>query len=218
METRRMSGETPSERRDPGGPPDRNPAPAPATPGGGEAGAWDELHRLLAERAFRWGDFVLSSGRRSDYFFDAKQVTLEGRGLSLVASLMLARCRELGVGAVAGDDGVGPLLGAVTALSAGDGGVPLRAFMVRKTAKEHGTAARVAGPVPVRGERVALLEDVVTSGESLLRAAQALAPSGIELVEAMVVVDREEGGAAALRQHGLPLHPLFRRSQFPSPG
>ncbi len=171
---------------------------------------------MLAERAFRW-DFVLSSGRRSDYFFDAKQVTLDGRGLVLVASMMLSRCRRLDVTAVAGDDGVGPLLGAVTALSARDGGAPLHALMVRKTAKEHGIAAKVAGPAPAQAERVVLIEDVVTSGESLIRAALALAPSGVEVVEAVVVVDREEGGEAALREHGLPLHALFRRSQFSAP-
>jgi orotate phosphoribosyltransferase len=196
----------------------RSEGQAAGEPAGGAPQASAELHRMLAERAFRWGDFVLSSGRRSDYFFDAKQVTLEGRGLFLVASLMLARCRSLGVSAIAGDDGVGPLLGAVTALSAGDGGVPLRAFMIRKTTKEHGTGAKVAGPAPLPRERVALVEDVVTSGESLIRAAMALAPSGVEVVEALVIVDREEGGEATLRQSGLPLHALFRRSQFAAPG
>jgi orotate phosphoribosyltransferase len=140
----------------------------------------DELHRLLAERAFRWGDFVLASGRRSDYFFDAKQVTLEGRGLFLAASLMLARCRELGVSAVAGDDGVGPLLGAIVALSAAGSDRPLRAFMIRKAQKEHGIAARIAGPAPAEGERVALVEDVVTSGGSALRALEVLAPTGVQ--------------------------------------
>jgi orotate phosphoribosyltransferase len=194
--------------------------PTPHGPGTEDGGDADraELHRMLAERSFRWGDFTLSSGRRSDYFFDAKQVTLDGRGLALVASMMLSRCRRLGVTAVAGDDGVGPLLGAVTALSTRDGGTPLHAFMVRKAAKEHGTAAKVAGPAPLPGERVVLVEDVVTSGESLIRAASALAPSGVEVVEALVVVDREEGGEAALRDHDLPLHALYRRSQFPAPG
>ena len=152
----------------------------------------DELHRLLAERAFRWGDFVLASGRRSDYFFDAKQVTLEGRGLFLAASLMLARCRELAVTAVAGDDGAGPLLGAIVALSGAGSDPPLRAFMIRKVEKAHGTAARIAGPLPVAGERVALVEDVVTTGGSAFRALDALAPTGVLVAEAIVLVDREE--------------------------
>ena len=174
----------------------------------------DELHRLLAERAFRWGDFVLASGRRSDYFFDGKQVTLEGRGLFLAASLMLARCRELGVSAVAGDDGVGPLLGAIVALSAAGSDRPLRAFMIRKAQKEHGIAARIAGPAPAEGERVALVEDVVTSGGSALRALEVLAPTGVQVTEVVVLVDREEGAEAALRERTLPLHALFRRSEF----
>jgi orotate phosphoribosyltransferase len=166
----------------------------------------DELHRLLAERAFRWGDFVLASGRRSDYFFDGKQVTLDGRGLFLAASLMLARCRQLAVTAVAGDDGVGPLLGAIAALSAAGSDPPLRAFMIRKGEKSHGTAAKIAGPAPVPGERVALIEDVVTTGGSAFRALEVLEPTGVRVAE--------EGAEAALRERSLPLHALFRRGEF----
>ncbi|HYA00004.1 MAG TPA: orotate phosphoribosyltransferase [Candidatus Binatia bacterium] len=176
-----------------------------------------ELRALLAERAFRWGDFVLASGRRSNYYFDGKQITLEGGGLALAASLMLERCRELGVTAVAGDDGVGPLLGAIAALSAADRGPALRAFMIRKADKQHGTAAKVAGPAPLPAERTALVDDVVTTGGSVFRALEALEPTGVTVVEALVIVDREEGGEAALREHGLALHALFRRSAFSAP-
>jgi orotate phosphoribosyltransferase len=178
----------------------------------------EELHQLLAERAFRWGDFVLASGRRSDYFFDGKQVTLEGRGLFLAAGLMLARCRELGVTAVAGDDGVGPLLGAIVALSGSGAELPLRAFMIRKAEKQHGTGARIAGPAPVTGERVVLVEDVVTTGGSVVQALDTLAPSGVRVSEVVVLVDREEGAEAALRERDLPLFALFRRSEFGARG
>jgi orotate phosphoribosyltransferase len=177
----------------------------------------NQLHRILGERSFRWGDFVLASGRRSDYFFDAKQVTLEGLGLRLSASLLLARCRELEVTAVAGDDGVGPLLGAIVALSAGEKEPPLRAFMIRKAEKQHGTAAKVAGPAPKPAERVLLVEDVATTGGSVLRALELLAPTGVRVVEAAVIVDREEGAAAALAERGLPLFSLFRRRDFSAP-
>jgi orotate phosphoribosyltransferase len=179
-----------------------------------------ELHRLLAERSFRWGDFVLASGRRSDYFFDAKQVTLDGAGLRLCAALLLDRCRELEVTAVAGDDGVGPLLGAIAALSAGESRwatAPLRAFLIRKAEKQHGTAARIAGPAPEAGERVLLVEDVATTGGSVLGALEVLAPTGVRVVEAAVIVDREEGAAGALAERGLPLFSLFRRSDFSAP-
>ncbi len=173
-----------------------------------------ELRRLLAERAFRWGDFVLASGRRSDHFFDAKQVTLEGRGLQLAATLLLRRCRELDVVAVAGDDGVGPLLGAIALLSAGDAGPPLRALMIRRAEKQHGTRAKIAGPPARPGEPVLLVEDVATTGGSVLRALEILAPTGVRVVEAAVIVDREEGAAEALAAHGLPLFALYRRSEF----
>jgi orotate phosphoribosyltransferase len=127
---------------------------------------------------------------------------------------MLARCRKLGVTAVAGDDGVGPLLGAIAALSAAGSDPPLRAFMIRKAQKEHGTAAKIAGPAPVQGELVALIEDVVTTGGSAFRSLEVLAPTGVRVAEVVVLVDREEGAEAALRERSLPLHALFRRSEF----
>jgi orotate phosphoribosyltransferase len=178
----------------------------------------EELHTLLAERAFRWGDFTLASGRRSNFFFDGKQVTLEGRGLLLVAQLMLDRCVELGVSAVGGDDGVGPILGAITAISAVDPDAdPLTAFMVRKVMKDHGITARVAGPALQPGQRVAVIDDVITTGGSVFRAVDALAGTGVVVAEVLVIVDREEGGEAALAERGLRLFPLFRRSQFSAP-
>jgi orotate phosphoribosyltransferase len=186
--------------------------PPPSTPDADPRLA--ELRALLVERALRRGDFVLASGRRSDYFLDCKQVTLEGRGLSLVAGLMLDRCRDLGVTAIAGDDGVGPLLGAIAARSAATSGTPLRAFMIRKAEKEHGTRARVAGPAPVPNERTLLVEDAATTGGSLLRSFEALSPSGAGVVGALVIVDREEGAAAALRERGLPFAALVRASQL----
>jgi len=169
-----------------------------------------ELRALLVERALRRGEFVLASGRRSDYYLDCKQITLEGRGLSLAAQLMLERCRRLEVTAVAGDDGVGPLLGAIAALSAEGPGIPLRAFMIRKADKLHGTSAKVAGPVPEPGERTVLVEDTATTGGSVLRSVAALEPSGAEIVEAIVIVDREEGAGAALAERDLPFTSLFR--------
>src|SRR5665213_119436 len=93
-------------------------------------GARLELHGLLAERAFTFGDFVLSSGRRSDFYFNGKQVTLEGRGLYLVSRLILERCRELRIDAIGGLTlGADPIVAGVAALS-GEA-APLRAFIVR---------------------------------------------------------------------------------------
>lgn len=173
-----------------------------------------ELRRLVAERAVRRGDFVLSSGRRSSYYVDGKQVTLEGRGLYLAARLILARAQQLGAVAVGGlTVGADPIAAAVAALSGAEG-VPLRAFLVRKQVKDHGTAQRIEGPPLTPGDRVVVVDDVVTTGASLLIAAEAVRATGAEVVEAVCVVDREEGGAAAVRSRGIPFAALFCRSEL----
>ncbi len=178
----------------------------------------EELRALLHTRSFRYGDFLLSSGRRSDFYFDGKQVTLDARGLHLVGLGVLERCRELGVAAVGGLTlGADPIAAAVAALSGGDGGAPVRAFIVRKEAKQHGTGRAIEGPALGPGTRCAIVDDVITSGGSLLRAVEAARAIGAEVVEAIVVVDRDEGGRQTLAATGVPLHALFERSQFPAP-
>lgn len=175
-----------------------------------------ELQALLAERAFRFGDFVLSSGRRSDFYCNGKQVTLEGRGLYLVSLLVLARCRELAIDAIGGLTlGADPIAAGVAALSGRD--QPLRAFIVRKEAKQHGTGGLIEGPELLRGERVLVVDDVITTGGSLLQAVDALADTGVDVVETLAVVDREEGGREAIEARGLSVHALFTRSEFSAP-
>jgi orotate phosphoribosyltransferase len=177
----------------------------------------DELQALLHRRSFRYGDFLLSSGRRSDFYFDGKQVTLEGRGLHLVSSLVLDRCRELGVDAVGGLTlGADPIAAGVVALSGTDP-TPLRAFIVRKEAKQHGTGRAIEGPSLGPDDRCLLVDDVVTTGAGFLTALEQVRATGAEVVEALALVDREEGGEAALAAAGLRLHALFRRSEFPAP-
>jgi orotate phosphoribosyltransferase len=178
-----------------------------------------ELHALLYERSFQFGDFVLRSGRRSDFYFDGKQVTLDGRGLYLVSRLILERCHQLpGVTAVGGMTlGADPIASGVAALSGMEDATPLRAFIVRKEVKDHGTGRPIEGPALQPGEQVVLVEDTITTGGALLQAYDRVVETGAEIVEAIVIVDREEGGREALAERGLPLHALYRRSEFPSP-
>ena len=175
-----------------------------------------ELHGLLAERAFSFGDFVLASGRSSDFYFNGKQVTLEGRGLYLVSRLILERCRDLRIDAIGGLTlGADPIASGVVALS-GEGN-PLRAFIVRKEPKDHGTGALIEGPPLRAGDRVLVVDDVITTGSSLLKAIDALREQPVEIVEALAVVDREEGGREAIEARGLRVHALFVRSEFVAP-
>jgi orotate phosphoribosyltransferase len=177
----------------------------------------EELHSLLATRAFRYGDFVLTSGRHSEYYVDGKQVTLDGRGLYLVARLVLHRCWELEVNAVGGLTlGADPIAAAVAAFSALSEN-PLTAFIVRKEAKAHGTGRAIEGPPLEAGSRVLLVDDTLTTGGTFLQARDALTDTGAEVVEALCLVDREEGGREALEAAGIPVHALFRRSEFPAP-
>jgi orotate phosphoribosyltransferase len=178
-----------------------------------------ELHAMLYERSFRFGDFVLRSGRRSDFYFDGKQVTLDGRGLYLVSRLILQRVHELpGVTAVGGMTlGADPIASGVAALSGMEDAAPLQAFIVRKEVKDHGTGKPIEGPALHEGQQVVLVEDTITTGGALLQAYDRVLKTGAVPVEAIVIVDREEGGREACAERGLPLHALFRRSEFPTP-
>jgi orotate phosphoribosyltransferase len=188
----------------------------------GDAAAIDlrsELHALLYQRSFQFGDFILRSGRRSDFYFDGKQVTLDGRGLYLVSRLILQRVHQLAeITAVGGMTlGADPICAGVAALSGMEDARPLQAFIVRKEVKDHGTGKPVEGPTLHEGQKVVLVEDTITTGGALLQAYDRVLDTGAVPVEAIVIVDREEGGREACAERGLPLHALFRRSEFPTP-
>ncbi|MFN2581911.1 MAG: orotate phosphoribosyltransferase [Candidatus Dormibacteria bacterium] len=177
----------------------------------------DELRSLVATRAFRYGHFTLTSGRHSTYYVDGKQVTLDGRGLYLVARFGLDRCRELAVDAVGGLTlGADPIAAAIAALS-GNSRQPLPAFIVRKQAKEHGTGRSIEGPALPAGARVLLVDDTLTTGGTFLTARDQVVDAGATVAEALCVVDREEGGRETLERAGIPVRALFTRSEFPAP-
>ena len=174
-----------------------------------------ELHALLLDRAFTFGDFVLSSGRHSNFYFDGRQVTLHPRGLLLISQLVLQRCRKLRVDAIGGLTlGADPIVAGVIALSASDGGPTVEGFLVRQGAKTHGTGKLVEGPTLQDGRRVALVDDTTTTGSSYLTAAAAVRPLGVTIVEAIAVVDREEGAREVLQREGIALYSLFSRNEF----
>jgi orotate phosphoribosyltransferase len=178
----------------------------------------DELRELVAVRAFTYGDFTLTSGRQSDYYVDGKQVTLDGRGLYLVARFTLEHCREHDIDAVGGLTlGADPIAAAAAALS-GEGERPITAFIVRKEVKAHGTGRAIEGPDLVAGQRVLLVDDTLTTGGTFLQARDAVAATGATIVGALCVVDREEGGRDILEAAGIKLHALFRRSEFSARG
>ena len=181
--------------------------PLPPLPEGAEAQR-DLLLSLLATRAYRRGTYTLASGRTSAHYVNCKPVSLSGVGLALLGRLLLPEV-EPEAAAVAGLTlGADPLVSAV-ALQAALEGRPLDALIVRKEAKGHGTGAWLEGPLPPAGATITVLEDVVASGGSALKAARQLREAGYAVHRVVTIVDRHEGGEAALGAEGLELRSLF---------
>ncbi len=158
---------------------------------------------------------MLTSGRRSPYYFDGRLVTLDPQGARLVGRALLALARQDGATKIGGPTlGADPMVTAAALSSALDGGAGLSAFIVRKQPKDHGTGGWCAGPAPEPGERVAVVDDTLTSGGSLLEAAERVAEVGAEIVGIYVLLDREEGGRERLEAAGYPVRALYRRSEL----
>ncbi len=165
--------------------------------------ARSRLLEVLRERSLQRGQFVLSSGARSDYYIDGRLTTMSGEGQALIGALGL----ELLAGAGWEPTAVGGLtLGAdpvayAIAHAAALAGRRLDAFTVRKESKRHGAGRRIEGPVRA-GQDVVVVEDVITTGASALRAIDALEELGARVLGVLVLVDREMGGPEALAERG----------------
>jgi orotate phosphoribosyltransferase len=170
----------------------------------------EELARGLREAAYLEGDFVLRSGRRSKYYLDKYRFETRPDLLGPLGEALAATVREHEPEAARL---AGPELGAVALAAAASLQSGLPFLIVRKAAKDYGTANRLEG-VYDEGECVCLIEDVVTSGGALLEAVQALREVGLRVSTAVCVVDREEGGVDELARHAVRLRPLFRASEI----
>ena len=173
------------------------------------------LARLLVEKSYREGDFVLASGRRSDYYFDCRVTALHAEGSWLIGTLFNHMLGEMDIKGVGGMTmGADPLVAATTVISH-EQGRPLHGLLVRKEAKGHGTGQFVEGLGNFStGDRVAMLEDVVTTGGSLLKACDRIRDAGLSIVAVCAILDREEGGREKLREAGYDLLALFTRAEL----
>ncbi|MCX5942313.1 MAG: orotate phosphoribosyltransferase [Cyanobacteria bacterium] len=163
---------------------------------------------LLAERAYRHGHFTLASGRSSTHYVNCKPVSLSGEGLALLAARMLDLVEPQAVAVAGLTLGADPLVSGV-AQAAALAGRQLDALIVRKEAKGHGTGAWLEGPLPEPGAAITVLEDVVTTGGSSLKAVTQLRQAGYSVNRVVTIVDRQEGGEAAMAAAGLELVSLF---------
>lgn len=167
--------------------------------------ARERLLAELREHALVIGRVVLTSGRTAEYLVDAKRAILRRAGFQALAELVAAQAREWGATAVGGMTmGADPIACAALA-----GGADVKAFFVRKEVKEHGLARRIEGPVLDPGDRCLLVEDVVTTGGSTIRALEAVREEGHEVCGVLVVCDRLAGGGEAIeRASGVPYRAL----------
>ncbi len=174
------------------------------------------LVELLSQLSFEKKKVTLASGRESNFFIDCKQTILTAEGHALVGELMFDALAELGeVDAVGGVELGGCPLASAVSLVSFQRGAPLPALYVRKERKDHGSAKRIEGDKALRpGLRVALLEDVVTTGGSSLKALEVLREAGCQVAGIIALVDRQEGGREAIEAAGVRLVTLATKRDF----
>lgn len=176
------------------------------------------LAALLLEKSYRAGEITLTSGRKSDYYFDCKQTALYPEGAWLIGNLLFDLLPQDVVGVGGMTLGADPLVTAVSLVSHLRGR-PMPAFIVRKAAKGHGTNQFLEGLSNFRpGDRVALLEDVVTTGGTLLTVIDRVQDAGLVVGAVVTVLDRREGGSERLAERGFPLLSIFTRDALLAAG
>ena len=169
---------------------------------------YPQLARLLREKSLKRGQFTLASGKTSDYYIDGKLTCFDPEGSAAIADAILNELADVAVDAIGGMDmGATPIIGAIANRSF-HLGRPLPTFIVRKDLKAHGTMKQIEGPIPPGPCKVAVVDDVVTTGGSILKAIDAIEQVGGKVLLALCVLDRNAGAAEALAQRGIPYRPL----------
>ncbi len=182
-----------------------------------QTASYDDLRQtlldLLVKYAYKEGDFTLSSGARSTYYINGKQVTLRAEGALVIGRLiwqMLPENTEAVAGLTLGAD---PIVSAVSIVSAIEN-KPIPALIIRKKSKGHGTKAYIEGPSLNPSAKVVVLEDVVTTGKSALLAVERLQAAGYEVAEIIALVDRQQGGRELYQSQGLKFQAIFDITQL----
>jgi orotate phosphoribosyltransferase len=174
----------------------------------------EKLYRLVKEKAYHEGPIKLASGKMSHYYLDARAVTLSSEGACLVSQILFDMVKDLKVAAVGGPTmGADPMSGALAAISCLNN-KPINSFIIRKTPKSHGRMLQVEGPVLEAGDEVVLLDDVATTGGSLVDSIEILKKMDVRVRRAIVIIDREEGAKEILAKLGCDLVSIFKASEF----
>ncbi|MEM9944673.1 MAG: orotate phosphoribosyltransferase [Cyanobacteria bacterium P01_D01_bin.36] len=163
---------------------------------------------LICEVAYKEGDFTLSSGKKSDYYINGKQVTLHALGGLVVARILLGMLPPGTVGVGGLTLGADPMVSAVS-IAGAYANTPVTPLIIRKEAKGHGTRAYIEGPTLPEGSPVVILEDVVTTGASALKAVERLRDAGYVVNDILALVDRQQGGEELYTKEGLNFRAIF---------
>jgi len=166
------------------------------------------LLEILKTKSLFWGTFQLSAGGTSEYYIDARLTTMDPEGSVLIGKRFLEMLQSVGADAIGGPSIGADFIVSVVAAMGFQKGLPIQAFVVRKEPKKHGQKRLIEGNLP-DGANVVLVDDVITTGGSVIRAAKAVEESGGKVLKVLCVVDRKEGGAENLGALGIPLEPLF---------
>jgi orotate phosphoribosyltransferase len=178
--------------------------------------ARDNLLSLLARKSFMYSDapvFKLASGKMSSYYVNCKKTAYDAEGINLIGAVVhesVIKHSPAGVGGLT--LGADPIAIAVAGESFRRGS-PVKAFVIRKQVKEHGTKSPVEGDLKA-GERVVILEDVITTGDSALTAIKSAREFGLDVVAVVALVDRQEGGRERLEAEGLPVESIFTKDEL----
>lgn len=176
--------------------------------------AKERLSKILRQNSVLRGKFTLASGKESDYYIDARLTTLHPEGVYLIGEIFLEEIKKYSeVNAVGGPTmGADPIVGSLLYASHRNN-YPLRGFLVRKQEKDHGTGKLIEGNLK-SGDRAVIVEDVVTTGGSVLRAIDAVRHIGAEVSRVMVIVDREEGVDKRFANMGIDFYSIFTISEL----
>ncbi len=174
----------------------------------------NQLKEILLKKSVITGrEFTLASGRKSNFYVDARITTLDAAGAYLCGKIFLDMLKEFNVDAVGGYSiGADPIVTSIAVLSYMDGN-PIQAFIIRKEEKTHGTGKMIEGNFPPNA-RVAIFDDVVTSGGSILRGAEVVEKHGGKVEVIMSVIDREEGGKEQIEAGGYKLLSIFTKKDL----
>lgn len=175
-----------------------------------------KLKRLLIKKSFKYSEepiFLLTSGLKSQFYIDCKTVTLFSKGQVLIGTIVYELMQNLNIRGIGGLTlGADPIAQA-TAMIAGQKGIDLVSFVIRKEAKKHGLMKWIEGDVQ-SGDRVVIIDDVITTGGSAIQAIEKAEESGLDIVKVIVLVDREEGGRENINKKGYEVESIFTKSEL----